>query len=195
MNTIKTLLSLGLLIALLNGCTTLDADLALRQAIRSQSTANTQRVFNTHSHQIGATDGLIVAAQERDIAAVDHFLSRRAAINQRNGKGETALTVAAKAINPGMVEHLIRRGANPERRDWLGYSALDYATQWSPWHAAVVDQKALIAQYLMEIAEGKQPAMAQIAKAIAERHTHVWNAPGMVTEKLRVVNLYSSVIR
>ena len=105
------------------------------------------------------------------------------------------MTVAARQGNPQMVEHLIQRGADPTGRDGLGNTPLDYARKWTPQDVALGDQKEMIVQYLTELANGKKPVMAQIAQAIAERRTHVWNSPDASVEKIRVVDLYSSIIR
>ena len=53
-----------------------------------------------------------------------------------------------------------------------------------------------MAQYLTELANGKQSLMAHIAQTIADRRTHVWDSPAVTEAKIRMVNLYASnVIR
>ena len=53
---------------------------------------------------------------------------------------------------------------------------------------ALGDQKEIMAQYLTELANGKQSLMAHIAQIIADRRTYVWDSPAVTEAKIRVVN-------
>lgn len=201
MNNRSAMLLLTVFATLLDGCTTLDPYHRLQAAIRSHSIDQAQTLLKANSHRISATDALIVAAQEGDVASVDRFLLQGALINQRNAEGETALTVAARQRNPQMVEHLVQRGADPTGRDGFDKAPFDYVIKWNPWDATLVEQKEIIAQYLTDIANGKKPVMTDIAQALAERRAHAWDlspfgdSPAKLEDKIRVVDLHSAIIR
>jgi ankyrin repeat protein len=58
----------------------------------------------------------------------NELLDHKAAIDQTNRRGETALILAVQAKNTAMVRLLVRRGASPDKADHIaGMSARDYA--------------------------------------------------------------------
>ena len=59
---------------------------------------------------------------------------------------------------------------------------------------ALGDQKEIMVQYLTELANGKQSLMAHIAQTIADQRTHVWDSPAVTEAKIRMVNLYASIV-
>lgn len=70
---------------------------------------------------------LILAAQIGWIEGAEQLIARRANVNVSNGRGETPLILAVQRRDLAMVRLLVGRGADPDRPDSAGYSALDYA--------------------------------------------------------------------
>ena len=70
-------------------------------------------------------------------AQVQQLLAQGANINARDAQGRTALMLAAMGSNPGLVELLMKAGADPDLRDHAGWRAVDLAeqaghTDWLP---------------------------------------------------------------
>ena len=195
MNTPRLIVLPLAMITLLSGCATVDPYQRLREAIHSRAPEQAQALLRTHPNQISATDAMIVAAQEGDTTAVDVFLGQGAAINQRNAEGETALALAAQQRDPHMVEHLVQRGADLTQRDGAGSTALDYIRKWAPQDTALSDQKELIALYLDTMGKGKSTMMIDVVQTLAQIHRRNSESTSQSEERVRVVDLHSSIIR
>jgi ankyrin repeat protein len=62
------------------------------------------------------------------VEGADELLLRKAPVDQANRRGETPLILAVQSRNTSMVQLLVRKGANPDKRDHAaGMSARDYA--------------------------------------------------------------------
>lgn len=58
----------------------------------------------------------------------DELLLRKAPVDQANRRGETPLILAVQSRHNAMVQLLVKRGANPDKRDHVaGLSAREYA--------------------------------------------------------------------
>jgi uncharacterized protein len=73
---------------------------------------------------------LMVATQLGFIEGAERLLKNKAAVDQTNRSGETALIRAVQLRNADMVRLLLKSGANPDKRDAVaGLSAREYAAQ------------------------------------------------------------------
>lgn len=70
---------------------------------------------------------LIVAARVGFVDAVDWLLTVEAKVDADNRQGETPLIVAVQQRQLPIVRVLLTAGANPDKTDFTGYSARDYA--------------------------------------------------------------------
>lgn len=70
---------------------------------------------------------LIVAARVGFDDAVDWLLASQAKVDADNRMGETPLIVAVQNHQLPIVRTLLGAGANPDKTDFAGYSARDYA--------------------------------------------------------------------
>lgn len=74
------------------------------------------------------TSPLMHAALLNFTEGADELLLRKAPVDQANRRGETPLIMAVQSRNTSMVQLLVRKGANPDKRDHAaGMSARDYA--------------------------------------------------------------------
>lgn len=72
---------------------------------------------------------LIVAARVGFVDAIDWLLTLEAKVEADNRQGETPLIVAVQQRQLSIVRTLIGAGANPDKTDFTGYSARDYAVR------------------------------------------------------------------
>jgi Ankyrin repeats (many copies) len=191
----KKVFGLVVLSVVLAGCTALSPYPRLKEAIRAHRMDDAQTLLNAHPRQVSASDALIVAAGVGDLAAAAHFFAQGALTNIRNTEGETALTLAARSGQIEMVEYLVNHGADPNYRDGRGLSALQCATSWNPWDFVIVDQKKVIAQYLVEVSSSKRPSTTQIVRALAESRSYIWGGPVEPGGKAYVVDLQVPFVR
>lgn len=70
---------------------------------------------------------LIVAARVGFADAIDWLLTMRAKVDADNRMGETPLIVAVQQHQLPIVRTLLKAGADPDKTDFSGYSARDYA--------------------------------------------------------------------
>lgn len=70
---------------------------------------------------------LIVAARVGFTDAIGWLLSVQAKVDTDNRQGETPLVVAVQGRHLAIVRTLLVAGANPDKTDFSGYSARDYA--------------------------------------------------------------------
>ncbi|MEO7635326.1 MAG: ankyrin repeat domain-containing protein [Sphingomicrobium sp.] len=70
---------------------------------------------------------LIVAARVGFSEAVDWLVTMNAKVDSDNRMGETPLIVAVQQHQLPIVRTLLKAGANPDKTDFSGYSARDYA--------------------------------------------------------------------
>lgn len=70
---------------------------------------------------------LITASRVGFSDAVDWLLIEKAKVNADNKMGETALIIAVQQHQLPIARALLRAGADPDKTDFAGYSARDYA--------------------------------------------------------------------
>lgn len=70
---------------------------------------------------------LITASRVGFSDAVDWLLAEKARVNADNKMGETALIIAVQQHQLPITRTLLRAGADPDKTDFAGYSARDYA--------------------------------------------------------------------
>jgi ankyrin repeat protein len=70
---------------------------------------------------------LIIATRNRSEQVVGLILGRNAKIDQSNKVGETPLIVAVQLRDANLAKTLLDAGADPDKADYSGHSARDYA--------------------------------------------------------------------
>ncbi len=88
---------------------------------------------------------LITASRVGFADAVDWLLAGRAKVDADNRMGETPLIVAVQQHQLPIVRALLKAGASPDKTDFAGYSARDYAKR---------DQRA---RDILKLIEAKAP--------------------------------------
>lgn len=91
---------------------------------------------------------LIVATRVGFADAVGWLLTLKAKVEADNRMGETPLIVAVQQRQLPIVRSLLAAGANPDKTDFAGYSARDYALR---------DQRA---RDILKLIETKKPKLA-----------------------------------
>ena len=72
---------------------------------------------------------IIAAARIGFDEAISWLTKLKAKVDSSNKLGETALIIAVQARNARAVKALLDAGADPEKTDYAGYSARDYAAR------------------------------------------------------------------
>ena len=84
---------------------------------------------------------VFVAYQALSWSSVQALLDQQADIDARTGAGQTALHLSAATGQPKLTRLLIERGADPQRKDFEGRTALYYAKKnFHPQTTAVLEQ-------------------------------------------------------
>lgn len=81
---------------------------------------------------------LMLATQLGYIEGAEALITYKAKVDAQNRSGETALILAVHRNDRAMVRLLVKNGANPNKRDYTGQSAREYAER-DPRAAAVLD--------------------------------------------------------
>jgi ankyrin repeat protein len=106
-------------------------DTALLVATRRGDREWTGTLLNSGADlDAAAKDGdtpLITASRIGFLDAVEWLTKLGAKINAANKLGETALIIAIQARNARVARVLLDAGADPDKTDYAGYSARDYA--------------------------------------------------------------------
>ncbi len=97
----------------------------------------------------GGDTPLIVASRVGFAEAVDWLIGLKAKVDTDNRMGETPLIVAVQQRQLPIVRTLLGAGANPDKTDFAGYSARDYARR---------DQRARDILQLIEAKKRPAPA-------------------------------------
>lgn len=99
---------------------------ALRKAAQDKRLALGQRMAPIYRNRV-APSPLFLAAMQNDIPAAQKLLDSGADINEVNDLGQTPLIASISALHPDMAIFLINRGADVNKRDIEGFSALTRA--------------------------------------------------------------------
>lgn len=105
---------------------------------------------------------------EAGLALAEAFLAAGANPNQRCANGQTPLTACVEFKNRELCEVLIRAGANPERLNGLGRSALEVAR--APRRQGTGPIRPPSAEEIARAAEADASLLALLNRAVIEAH-------------------------
>jgi hypothetical protein len=85
-------------------------------------------------------DDLILMAARGELEAVKKLLALGVAVDATNKVNYTALKAAARSARVDLVQHLLKRGADPRHRDIYGHTALHLAVGAPPYGTGAINQ-------------------------------------------------------